>query len=76
MGVREGPGQHTDAIRAPNPCHPRHIPYRDHVLTRLLRNALGGNSRTVMCACISPADLHLTETLSTLRWGPGGGPGR
>jgi hypothetical protein len=39
------------------------------VLTRLLRNALGGNSRTVMCACISPADVHLSETLSTLRCG-------
>jgi hypothetical protein len=55
----------------PSPALPptcRHVPYRDHVLTRLLRNALGGNSRTVMCACISPADLHLTETLSTLRW--------
>ncbi|GBF91568.1 kinesin [Raphidocelis subcapitata] len=46
----------------------KHIPYRDHVLTRMLRNALGGNNRTVMVACVSPADLHLAETLSTLRY--------
>lgn len=46
---------------------PRHVPYRDHVLTRMLRNALGGNSRTLMCACVSPADVHLSETVSTLR---------
>lgn len=44
------------------------VPYRDSVLTRLLMNALGGNSRTVMIATISPADVSYDETLSTLRY--------
>ncbi|MEE6526952.1 hypothetical protein FKM82_027908 [Ascaphus truei] len=45
-----------------------HIPYRDSVLTKLLQSALGGNSRTIMIAAISPADLCYEETLSTLRY--------
>ncbi|GAX82351.1 hypothetical protein CEUSTIGMA_g9780.t1 [Chlamydomonas eustigma] len=45
-----------------------HVPYRDHKLTRILRHALGGNSRTVMLACLSPADLDLAESLNTLRY--------
>ncbi|KAM4860801.1 kinesin-like protein KIF28 [Thomomys bottae] len=44
-----------------------HIPYRASVLTKLLRAALGGNSRTTMIAAISPADICYEETLSTLR---------
>ncbi|XP_054154280.1 kinesin-like protein KIF28P [Oppia nitens] len=44
------------------------VPYRDSVLTRLLQNALGGNSKTVMLATISPADINYDETLSTLRY--------
>ncbi|KAF8782896.1 Kinesin-like protein KIF28P like protein [Argiope bruennichi] len=44
------------------------VPYRDSVLTRLLMNALGGNSKTIMIACISPADINFEETLSTLRY--------
>ncbi|XP_053568220.1 kinesin-like protein KIF28P [Bombina bombina] len=45
-----------------------HIPYRDSVLTKLLQSALGGNSRTIMIAAISPADICYEETLSTLRY--------
>ncbi|XP_053666885.1 kinesin-like protein KIF14 [Anopheles marshallii] len=45
-----------------------YIPYRDSVLTWLLRENLGGNSRTVMLATISPASIHLDETLATLRY--------
>ncbi|XP_074118683.1 kinesin-like protein KIF28 [Sminthopsis crassicaudata] len=45
-----------------------HIPYRDSVLTRLLQSALGGNSKTLMIAAISPADICYEETLSTLRY--------
>ncbi|XP_069810485.1 kinesin-like protein KIF28 [Dendropsophus ebraccatus] len=45
-----------------------HIPYRDSVLTKLLQSALGGNSRTVMVAAVSPADICYEETLSTLRY--------
>uniref|UniRef100_A0A5K3EWL2 Kinesin-like protein n=1 Tax=Mesocestoides corti TaxID=53468 RepID=A0A5K3EWL2_MESCO len=44
------------------------IPYRDSVLTWLLRENLGGNSRTMMLATISPADVNYEETLSTLRY--------
>ena len=45
-----------------------HVPYRDSKLTRLLQDALGGNSRTVMVACVSPADANLDETLNTLKY--------
>ena len=45
------------------------MPYRDSVLTKLLMNALGGNSKTIMIAAISPADINYDESLSTLRYG-------
>ncbi|XP_055528074.1 chromosome-associated kinesin KIF4-like [Wyeomyia smithii] len=45
-----------------------YISYRDSKLTRLLRNSLGGNSITLMMACVSPSDYNLEETLSTLRY--------
>merc|ERR1719232_2196720 len=45
-----------------------HIPYRDSKLTRLLQDSLGGNSHTLMIACVSPADSNLEETISTLRY--------
>ncbi|GAA5978339.1 hypothetical protein JCM10908_004320 [Rhodotorula pacifica] len=45
-----------------------HIPYRDSKLTRLLQDSLGGNARTMMIACISPAEFNLHETLSTLKY--------
>uniref|UniRef100_A0A8C2WPY6 Si:rp71-84d9.1 n=1 Tax=Cyclopterus lumpus TaxID=8103 RepID=A0A8C2WPY6_CYCLU len=45
-----------------------HIPYRDSALTKLLQSALGGNSRTVMIATLSPADICYEESLSTLRY--------
>ncbi|VDM76617.1 unnamed protein product [Strongylus vulgaris] len=44
------------------------IPYRDSVLTWLLRENLGGNSKTAMIAALSPADINFDETLSTLRY--------
>ncbi|XP_029139528.1 kinesin-like protein KIF1A isoform X3 [Protobothrops mucrosquamatus] len=44
------------------------VPYRDSVLTWLLRENLGGNSRTAMVAALSPADINYDETLSTLRY--------
>jgi hypothetical protein len=57
---------------------------RDSKLTRLLQDSLGGNSRTVMIACVSPADVNREETLNTLRcaahgwqgWPMGGMGGR
>ncbi len=45
-----------------------HIPYRDSVLTWLLKENLGGNSKTAMIATISPADINFEETLSTLKY--------
>lgn len=45
-----------------------HIPYRDSKLTRLLQDSLGGNSKTVMIACVSPADTNAEETLNTLKY--------
>ncbi|GFG29444.1 hypothetical protein Cfor_02644 [Coptotermes formosanus] len=45
-----------------------HIPYRNSKLTRLLQDSLGGNSKTVMCANIGPADFNYDETISTLRY--------
>lgn len=44
------------------------VPYRDSALTKLLANALGGNSKTIMIAALSPADINYDETLSTLRY--------
>ncbi|UJR13835.1 hypothetical protein I4U23_000846 [Adineta vaga] len=45
-----------------------HVPYRDSKLTRLLQDSLGGNSRTLMIACVSPVDRDFSETKSTLNY--------
>ncbi|KAG9464074.1 hypothetical protein GDO78_020547 [Eleutherodactylus coqui] len=44
------------------------VPYRDSKLTRLLQDSLGGNSHTLMIACVSPADSNMEETVNTLRY--------
>ncbi|XP_011154462.1 kinesin-like protein KIF14 isoform X2 [Harpegnathos saltator] len=44
------------------------VPYRESVLTWLLKESLGGNSRTAMLGTISPANIHIEETLATLRY--------
>jgi Kinesin motor domain len=46
----------------------RKPPYRDSKLTRLLQDSLGGNSKTIMIACVSPADYNLDESINTLRY--------
>ncbi|KAK3031601.1 hypothetical protein RJ639_035607, partial [Escallonia herrerae] len=46
-----------------------HIPYRDSKLTRILQDALGGNSRTALLCCCSPSTSNASESLSTLRFG-------
>ncbi|CAL9174516.1 unnamed protein product [Musa hybrid cultivar] len=46
-----------------------HIPYRDSKLTRILQDALGGNSRTALLCCCSPSPSNVSESLSTLRFG-------
>lgn len=55
------------AENSSNPKKKTFVPYRNSVLTRLLQSALGGNSKTVMVAALSPADINYDETLSTLR---------
>jgi kinesin family protein 4/21/27 len=50
-----------------NPSNkPKHVPYRESKLTRLLQDSLGGNIHTLMIACVSPADSNMEETLNTL----------
>jgi len=46
----------------------QHVPYRDSKLTRILQSSLGGNSRTVMISCCSPAESNYEETLNTLKY--------
>ena len=45
-----------------------HVPYRDSKLTFILKNSLGGNSKTLVIANISPSNIHLNETISTLEF--------
>lgn len=45
-----------------------HVPYRDSKLTRLLKDSLGGNSRTVLIACLNPLAENLGESLNTLKF--------
>ncbi|OQS04510.1 kinesin, partial [Thraustotheca clavata] len=46
----------------------QHVPYRDSKLTRLLQDSLGGNSKTLMIACVSPAAVNFEESLNTLKY--------
>ncbi len=46
----------------------KHIPYRDSVLTKLLSDSLGGNTKTIMIANIGPADYNYEESVNTLRY--------
>ena len=61
-------GQVVSALAEKRPKHKRKPPYRDSKLTRLLQDALGGNSQTIMIACCSPADYNVDETVNTLRY--------
>ena len=57
-----------NVIKALVDGHSQHVPYRDSKLTRLLQDSLGGNTKTVMIAALSPADYNYDETLSTLHY--------
>ncbi|UJR28287.1 hypothetical protein I4U23_009535 [Adineta vaga] len=48
--------------------HTTHVPYRDSKLTRLLQDSIGGTTKTIMIACISPSEDNYDETLCTLRY--------
>ena len=45
-----------------------HVPFRDSKITRMLQDSLGGNSKTLMIACVSPADVNADETVNTLKY--------
>jgi kinesin family protein 4/21/27 len=45
-----------------------HVPYRDSKLTRMLQDSLGGNSKTLMICCVSPADSNYSESLNALKY--------
>ncbi|XP_009317478.1 PREDICTED: stAR-related lipid transfer protein 9 [Pygoscelis adeliae] len=67
----EGESSHADspsAGSANGTRRPAYIPYRDSILTWLLKDSLGGNSKTIMIATISPASSSYNETMSTLRY--------
>ncbi|CAD7958965.1 unnamed protein product, partial [Amoebophrya sp. A25] len=61
-------GNVISALAASSGAWPQHIPYRDSKLTRLLQDSLGGNSRTVLLACVSPAETNFGESLNTLKF--------
>ena len=56
------------ADQSKNPNTALKPPYRDSKLTYLLKDSLGGNSRTFMIATISPSEMNAEETLGTLRY--------
>ncbi|CAN8280567.1 unnamed protein product [Cochlearia groenlandica] len=62
-------GNVINALTSGSPNKANHIPYRDSKLTRLLQDALGGNSRMALLCCCSPSTSNASETLSTLRFG-------
>ncbi|XP_074961777.1 stAR-related lipid transfer protein 9 [Phalacrocorax aristotelis] len=67
----EGESSHADSPSAGSVSGSRraaYIPYRDSILTWLLKDSLGGNSKTIMIATISPASSSYSETMSTLRY--------
>ncbi|XP_068049504.1 stAR-related lipid transfer protein 9 [Anomalospiza imberbis] len=67
----EGESSHVDSPPSGGSSgtrRPAYIPYRDSILTWLLKDSLGGNSKTIMIATISPASSSYNETMSTLRY--------
>ncbi|KAK4841529.1 hypothetical protein QYF36_005918 [Acer negundo] len=62
-------GNVINALTCGSPGKTNYIPYRDSKLTRILQDALGGNSRTALLCCCSPSSSNATESLSTLRFG-------
>jgi hypothetical protein len=48
--------------------NPKFVPYRESKLTQLLKQSLGGNSYTLMMACLSPSDRYIEENISTLNY--------
>uniref|UniRef100_A0A8C4QAF8 Kinesin-like protein n=1 Tax=Eptatretus burgeri TaxID=7764 RepID=A0A8C4QAF8_EPTBU len=61
-------GYSLSSISGRRSSHPCYVPYRDSVLTRLLKDSLGGNAKTIVLATISPSSSSFSETMSTLRY--------
>jgi len=61
-------GQVVSALAEQNKKNSWKPPYRDSKLTRILQDSLGGNSRTIMLTCVSPADNNVEESINTLRY--------
>eukprot|EP00041_Stephanoeca_diplocostata_P028312 m.799477 g.799477 ORF g.799477 m.799477 type:complete len:212 (+) comp23353_c0_seq2:304-939(+) len=76
MGARMVEGQHINrsllalgnCINALHTGNQKYVNFRDSKLTRLLKESLGGNCRTVMIACASPASVHFEETYNTMNY--------
>lgn len=51
-----------------NDCKKKHIPYRDSKITRLLKDSLGGNAKTLMICCISPSSCNLDESINAVKY--------
>jgi kinesin family protein 4/21/27 len=69
MTLKTKKGNVISVLGEDNPTNKqRHVPYRESKLTRLLQDSLGGNSHTLMIACVSPADSNMEESLNTLRY--------
>ncbi|ESQ43722.1 hypothetical protein EUTSA_v10005951mg [Eutrema salsugineum] len=62
-------GNVINALTSGSSNKANHVPYRDSKLTRILQDALGGNSRMALLCCCSPSTSNASETLSTLRFG-------
>jgi hypothetical protein len=68
VGINQGLLSLGKVIRALTSNPVTHVPYRESKLTRFLQDSLGGNSRTMLLACVSPSDFNLHETINTLQY--------
>lgn len=68
VGINQGLLSLGKVIRALTTNPVVHVPYRESKLTRFLQDSLGGNSRTVLLACVSPSELSLSETINTIQY--------
>ncbi len=61
-------GNVVSALSDPKKRAGGHIPYRDSKITRLLKDSLGGNAKTLMITCVSPCITDLDESLNALKY--------
>ena len=68
LNKQENDTQHHQIQRTKEPIRNVYVPYRDSKLTRLLKDSLGGNCKTLMCASVCPAVTAYEDTLNTLKY--------